>query len=230
MSRGQIDDAAGRALRCAVVWLLASVAAAGTWWLVAPTGAALTRPAGWSGTFEELLVKVCAAALLPSTAWLWAVTTVTVAGAARGRPRAGGVLRRFVLLACGVALATGAPAPASAAANGGAGTPDPQAADSGRAVIAGLTLPDRAVAPALSPAPPPSAPSVPLPGGGEHVVVRGDSLWSIAASHPTNASVDRRWRAIWAANRDVIGDDPDLILPGQRLTLPTPTDDPRRAR
>jgi nucleoid-associated protein YgaU len=35
-----------------------------------------------------------------------------------------------------------------------------------------------------------------------------------------------RWRAIWTANRDVVGLDPDLIHPGQALRLPgTHTDE-----
>lgn len=48
---------------------------------------------------------------------------------------------------------------------------------------------------------------------GVHVVRPGDNLSAIAAEHGT------RWRALWAANREVVGDDPDLILPGQRLVL-----------
>ncbi|MCI4144440.1 LysM peptidoglycan-binding domain-containing protein [Streptomyces sp. MMS20-AI2-20] len=27
------------------------------------------------------------------------------------------------------------------------------------------------------------------------------------------------WRRLYAANRDVIGDDPDVIVPGQRLDI-----------
>ena len=52
-----------------------------------------------------------------------------------------------------------------------------------------------------------------------HVVGPGESLWSIAEA-TSAADPGRVWRAIWAANRDVIGEDPDLILPGQRLLLP----------
>jgi len=61
----------------------------------------------------------------------------------------------------------------------------------------------------------------------ERYVVRpGDSLWSIARAHPAGDDVDLRWRAIWAANRDVVGADPDLIHPGQALRLPgTDTDE-----
>lgn len=59
------------------------------------------------------------------------------------------------------------------------------------------------------------------------VTVRpGDSLWSIAARHlapgASDAQVDAAWRAWYAANRPVIGADPDLILPGQLLHAPDP--------
>lgn len=56
------------------------------------------------------------------------------------------------------------------------------------------------------------------------VVHRGDTLWGIAARHlgddATPAEVARAWPHWYAANRDVIGDDPDLLLPGQVLTAP----------
>ncbi len=53
---------------------------------------------------------------------------------------------------------------------------------------------------------------------------RGDSLWSIAARHlgpgASDAEIARAWPAWFAENRDVVGDDPDLILPGQVLRPP----------
>jgi nucleoid-associated protein YgaU len=57
------------------------------------------------------------------------------------------------------------------------------------------------------------------------VVVReGDSLWSIAARElgpaATNEAVAARWPDWYAVNRQVIGDDPDLIVPGQVLRIP----------
>lgn len=56
------------------------------------------------------------------------------------------------------------------------------------------------------------------------VVVRGDSLWSIAEKHlgpsATIAEIDAAWRQWYAANRRTIGPDPDLIRPGQRLHPP----------
>jgi len=52
----------------------------------------------------------------------------------------------------------------------------------------------------------------------------GDSLWSIAASHigpgATDAQIAAAWPRFYAANRAVVGPDPNLIYPGQRLTLP----------
>ena len=60
----------------------------------------------------------------------------------------------------------------------------------------------------------------------EVVVHRGDTLWSIAAQHlgpeAGDAEVARAWPEWYAANHDRIGDDPDLILPGQILRVPTP--------
>ena len=60
-----------------------------------------------------------------------------------------------------------------------------------------------------------------------HVVVRGDCLWDIAADRllasgpgPTNAEIAAAVQAWWSVNADVIGPDPDLILPGQVLRSP----------
>ncbi len=58
----------------------------------------------------------------------------------------------------------------------------------------------------------------------EVVVRRGDTLWDIAARHLGSgagaAEVAAEWPRWYAANRDVIGSDPGLIRPGQRLTAP----------
>ena len=47
----------------------------------------------------------------------------------------------------------------------------------------------------------------------------GDSLSAIARNFYGNGS-ELFWRRIFDANRDVIGPDPNLIRPGQRLTIP----------
>jgi nucleoid-associated protein YgaU len=62
----------------------------------------------------------------------------------------------------------------------------------------------------------------------------GDSLWLITAhrlgpaADPT--TIAATWPRWYAANRAVIGPDPNLILPGQELTSPDgpPVDGARR--
>ncbi|ANW20899.1 transglycosylase family protein [Streptomyces clavuligerus] len=49
--------------------------------------------------------------------------------------------------------------------------------------------------------------------GTAYTVRAGDTLSSIAQAHGTD------WRTLHTANRQVVGADPDLIVPGQRLTL-----------
>lgn len=168
----------------------------------------------------DLLVAGCATALTVALAWLWIVTTATVAGLLTGKVRAGGgATRRLVLVACGVAVVAGTALPATA--SGG----------EGRELLIGLALPDRAVAPAPPRQHRPVLGTTAGPEAPDTYVVRpGDSLWSIARAHPGatgSGSVERRWRAIWQANRDLVGDDPDLILPGQALRLPDRTDHDR---
>jgi nucleoid-associated protein YgaU len=50
-----------------------------------------------------------------------------------------------------------------------------------------------------------------------HVVVSGDTLSGIAAQYYSDGG---RWPAIYEANKDVIGDNPNLILVGQELVIP----------
>ncbi|MGI9666811.1 MAG: LysM peptidoglycan-binding domain-containing protein [Acidimicrobiia bacterium] len=63
--------------------------------------------------------------------------------------------------------------------------------------------------------------------GGTYTVQRGDSLWRIAkgylersARDADGRSVTAMWKAIYELNRSLIGDDPNLILPGQVLLIP----------
>jgi len=217
MSRGT-----ARVARPVAVWLVVSAmaltsaaAAPGAWQAVADR-------AGRPGAEVDLLVAVCATGLAASLAWLWVITSATVAGVlvGSGRPAAPrGATRRLVLLACGVAVVAGSGTPALAADSD---------ADGAR-MLAGLPLPERAVAPDAGAAPQAGVRPVARPAAATdeqtYVVRAGDSLWSIADSHPghgTSGSVHERWQAIWQANRDVVGDDPDLILPGQALRLPGP--------
>lgn len=104
-------------------------------------------------------------------------------------------------------------------------------------LLDGLPLPDRpdgpggpggpdGLVPAAGPATAAAAGRGPATSGAtrpHHVVVAGDDLWSIAAAHlPTgadDAAVLDATLALHRANADVVGPDPDLIHPGQRLDL-----------
>ena len=86
--------------------------------------------------------------------------------------------------------------------------------------------------PAARPAPaaPPSAATRPSPvtaAAGALVVRSGDTLWSLAeaslrsaGTRPTDRQVAQAWPRWWAANREAVGDDPDLLLPGTVLRPP----------
>jgi nucleoid-associated protein YgaU len=64
----------------------------------------------------------------------------------------------------------------------------------------------------------------PATGRGELTVRAGDSLWSLSAAElgPFASDVDiaREWPRLYQANRAVIGDNPDILLPGQVLRPP----------
>jgi nucleoid-associated protein YgaU len=62
-------------------------------------------------------------------------------------------------------------------------------------------------------------------GGRTHVVRPGESLWSITAQHlgPHSkiSDIAAAWPRLFELNRAIIGSNPRLVLPGQRLALPT---------
>lgn len=70
--------------------------------------------------------------------------------------------------------------------------------------------------PAPAPAPEPAAPFVPKQRVETYVVKGGDTLFQIA----TRLHVPGGWPALYQENLAVIGDNPDLLFPGQLLTLP----------
>ena len=57
-------------------------------------------------------------------------------------------------------------------------------------------------------------------------VTAGDSLWSLTAGllpvDAPAATVAQGWRLLYAANRAVVGPDPDLLHPGQSLRIDEP--------
>ena len=73
--------------------------------------------------------------------------------------------------------------------------------------------------PVAPPAPSPPGPPAPgpTPKGKTYTVVGGDSLSKIAQRFYGNPS---QWNKIYLANKGVIGANPNLILPGQKLVIP----------
>lgn len=55
------------------------------------------------------------------------------------------------------------------------------------------------------------------PSGGTYTVVSGDCLWKIAKQFYGDGG---KWGIIYNANKSVIGGNPNLIYPGQVLTIP----------
>lgn len=214
-------EAPAAPLRCLAVW---SAVSAGTAAALLAVHAELQTVlslahGGLAGRpFDALLLMASAVVLTACAIWFWLVTTLTVARAVTGRVgRVRGCpdgVRRLVLAACGLTLlVVASPASADTLAGSPPGPEQPH-------VLAGLPYPDRATMPAAEPA------TAPAPGS-EVRVAPGDTLWSIAeeslgsSTDITEADVERRWRAIWHANRAEVGPDPDLIHPGTTLRLPT---------
>lgn len=197
-------------------------------WRALGIGEASRRPAA---DLADLLTGACA--LLAALAWIWLLTAVACctwvelhAGPTRGvegptvwRPS---VVRVLVATWLGMSALT---IPAAQA--------QPPTARS-------RSLPDDPTSAAVSPTTPRLLDGLPVPdratggvghGVGHRVstgaavltieVAQGDSLWSLTADllpagTPLSA-VAEGWRLLYAANRDVVGLDPDLLQPGQRL-------------
>jgi nucleoid-associated protein YgaU len=71
--------------------------------------------------------------------------------------------------------------------------------------------------PSIPPKPAPIPPSIPAPAAVKTYSVPGDSLSKIAQKFYGNPSL---WSKIYQANKALIGPNPNLILPGQTLTIP----------
>jgi nucleoid-associated protein YgaU len=208
----------------------------------------LTTAQTWRATAP---LDAALVAVLTVTAWAvlgWLTVSVVLVGAARLQGTAGRwagrladrvapvALRRLVNGALGVTLATAvvggssglgaqlawaaAPNPSAAAASGTPGTSSDNRLD----------WPVEAAPAAAAP----TAGRQPRPDQSadrDVVVVRGDTLWDIAAhqlgTRADNAAIATEWPRWYAANRQVIGADPNLLLPGQRLIDP-PVSPPTR--
>ena len=186
---------------------------AATGWLLEAT-ASLRHPAG--SEYDALLLALAAWVLVGCAAWtvlIGIATVVETTSAGRlpatawvGCPRS---LRRILLAGLGVALVGAGPLQSSATASTEAPLPVP-ARPVGELKGGTQAADDR-----------------PTPRAG--LVVRpGDSLWGIAEQRlHSSASADEVAKLVHRLhqrNRAVIGPDPDLIRPGQRLALPAQAD------
>lgn len=160
----------------------------------------------------ERVLDAAGLVLTTGIAWLAGLVVLAALPLLRGVPHAPAPtprrVRAAVLLLCGVGIAL--PTPATAAERPGPTYGDRAAP---AVLLDGLRLPDRLAGPGPGPTRP-------------HRVRAGDTLWDLARTTlPPGAgdtAVDRRWRAIHAANRAGIGTDPHLLRIGTRLTLPAP--------
>lgn len=206
-------------------WLLTAVSVASLA-LLGPQIRVLAAPQDFSSSLIDLI------ALIQVALSTWVLASLALLLAARRcqwARRLAGVLtpqliRRALVTGMAGALVF---APASADSRPAVPTGDHGTADHGGVTpLNGLLLPDR-----------PSGQSRPstLPSGtvGANVAVEvrtGDSLWSIAAESLPAPATDAqivaasgRW---YAANRDAIGHDPDLIFPHLVLHAPQPEESP----
>lgn len=182
------------------------------------------------------LLVASAAGLLAWAVWFWGALGLALTAGAAVPGAIGGAARTLLQ----VALPAGARRSAALLLGVGLGIAAP---------VGGAVLP--ALAPSAAAAlvqdvpdwPSSAAPGAPVPdwpvttptvvppdAAGGRVVVRGDCLWHIAADAllghlgrlPSPAEVAAAVDAWWQANADVIGSDPDLLLPGQVLRPPGP--------
>jgi nucleoid-associated protein YgaU len=176
----------------------------------APALPPLSGVRGWlaGATPDQALAGMAAILIWAGVTWMLAGLGSTAAGRLPGRVGAvcactagrlmPGVLRRATELLLGVSIAATPELAASAAPAAHGGPPH-----------IGL---DRVPVVAS------------LPHHRSRTVQPGECLWSITADllgdDSSDRSVARDWPGLYAANRAVIGDDPDLIRPGQRLRIP----------
>ena len=190
------------ALRCLLVWSAVSAVTAALLALmhhdIARTREALLLRSD-PGDFADVLGAAATVAVGVCAVWLWCITTAATLEALHGvhdvelSGLRGGV-RRLVLAGCGVALAAAI---------------TPAQADDLSTVAGQPPQPLAASAPAQAPG---------------HTVHAGESLWSISADRlgpqATDADITREWHTLWQANAATVGDDPDVIEPGQHLQMP----------
>jgi hypothetical protein len=221
------------AIRTALTSALAATAGWLIWSSAEPRLAAVARPASPAArwTLEDFVASVVAVVAVCTYVVFMTTALVAIGSSLVAPRRAAGIAarglagpgwwRRAVLTACGIGVVL-------------------QVA-SAEAVVPHSPACVAACAPSLDGLPYPDLPTAPWPHRPTAatrlagplrdrtqkpvlVVRAGDSLWSIATdlSHPNagDATVAAMVARLYAANRSVIGDDPDLIYPGTQLQPP----------
>jgi hypothetical protein len=206
--------------------------------------ARLRHPASWIAQVgaDRVVATLCATGIWLAAAWLaLGIAGATVAALPGSIGRVGHRVARAVLprtlyrIVAGAAglgvllspvLASGAPAPRPGSAVAAMPTPTPQW-PSDAPVPVPLWPTNPAARPTRTPEHRRAQPSRSAPHRSQPqpvVVRRGDTLWRIAADHlpghPSAQRIAASWPRWYAANRAVIGADPDLIVPGQHLYPP----------
>lgn len=216
------------------------------WWLA--DGAVSSWPgAGVPVAVDEGFTVLASAAAAVVAAWasvlLARASLALVAEARRGAPRGAGAglvgrVAAGLVVAAALGASPAAAAPAAPVVAAGPAAAAPSTADEpGRAepAPARSTVPVPGWTPTVVATPPRTAAgevglvttaTTTTQTEEQQVVVvrRGDTLWSIAArslgAQATDQDVAEAWPSWYAANRATIGEDPDLLLPGQQLVVP----------
>ena len=198
----------------------------------------LSAPHAWiSRVGTDAAVATVAGALLWLAAlWLTVGLLVTVAAALAGRPQGAldlisrritpALVRRLVIASTGASIVL---SPVTAVATANAVT-SVRASAPARAPVPASMPGGVSVTSPTSPSPTPplqQTPGPPLdaePAPDTVLVAPGDSLWRIAAQRLGPSATEQQiavgWPYWYRANRQVIGRDPNLLRPGERLTVP----------
>lgn len=143
-------------------------------------------------------------------------------------------MRRLAAVLLGVSLVAGAPAHATAPVQQETTVSAPARADIGLAPAWAVQADNTAVDPGWRPTPVPVSGSLlvrppqrsPDAAASTHrlTVSPGDSLWTLSAEHlgplATDAEIAAFWPELYSVNRHIIGENPELLQPGQLLQLP----------
>jgi len=185
-------------------------------------------PLDWlrATTAENALVEVGRVVLLALVAWMVVATALALAarlvdvllGTTACIAAVSHVVPRFILGLVVTAMAASAPVLAQTRA------PVPPVGPVRDGRVPSTLLSPTAAALQPSPAPPaPTAVPIAVPGARAHVVIAGESLWSIGRDQVSadDAALFSYWRALCDANRATLrSGDLDVIYPGETVVLP----------